>query len=681
MIQSFLSKPMPRIQTTRQGTHPAVPKLPTRHDAQPHTRLGTWLFRGGRLEHTEHFEETHPWYEVVWLTGVDYFSSLAYQPGIALLAVGALAPPATLILILVTLAGALPVYSQVASRSFAGQGSIAILENLLSGWRAKILVLVLIGFAATDFVITMTLSAADAARHAIENPFLRPHLGDHHELLTMALLTLLAIVFVIGFREAIRLAVFVAIPYILLNLIVLGAGLGRILHQPLLFLNWRGFLRAHYDWTGLFVASALVFPKLALGLSGFETGVSVMPLVENNAGREVDSLASPRAIPVGRVRNTRKLLVFAATLMGCLLVLSSLVTTLLIPPAAYALGGAATGRATAYLAHELLGNAFGTLYDLSTIAILWFAGASAMAGLINLIPRYLPRFGMAPHWVSYRRPMVLVLFAANLVVTIIFRANVEAQGGAYATGVLVLILSAAIAVTISLWRESLEQTEGGTRICLRAVYFLIVSLVFAYTVTANVFERPAGVYISAGFIFAVLLLSAVSRYHRSKELRVSDVTFADQTSATLWPSLAGQKVNLVPLEFNSSSARMARGSEIRKHYHVSGPMAFLHVHLLDNRSEFITPLRISIRQEQENFVIDVRGAVAIANSIAYISELLQPKTIFLELTRQNLMMQSLRYLFWGEGEVGLLVYSILLHYWEWADPAEQLRPILYLMSA
>ena len=654
-------------------TRATVLRLPTPETAPPRTALGKWFFRGGRLDALRVHERSYGWYWVIWLTGVDYFSSLAYQPGIALLAAGLLSPTATLILVAVTLLGALPVYVQVAGRSYAGQGSIAMLENLLTGWKSKILVLVLLGFAATDFVITMPLSAADAARHAVANPYLKTYLGHAQLGLTLFLLLVLAIIFLIGFKEAIRVATFVAIPFMLLNLVVIVAGLLRIAAHPELASHWRLAMSMHTDWTSIAIASALVFPKLALGLSGFETGVAVMPLV---AGEKEIETAD---VPAGRIRNTRKLLAAAAVIMGVYLIFSSFATTILIPESAYRVGGPASGRALAYLAHEILGNIFGTVYDLSTIAILWFAGASAMAGLINLIPRYLPRFGMAPHWVSYRRPMVVVLFAIDVIVTLVFKANVEAQGSAYATGVLVLILSAAVAVSLALWREYQTGRRIGGKALALSVFFWAVSLLFVYTVIANVIERPDGVIISSIFIAVILIFSALSRYQRAKELRVSELTFINESSAALWPVLAGKRVNLVPIREMDRAGRIAKSAEILGHYHVTGPIAFLHVNLLDNRSEFIAPLRIRIRQEDGYFVLDVWGAVALANTIAYLTELLDPIALFLDLTGQNLMSQAAKYMLWGEGETALMVYTILLHYWEWAGKTRD-RPHLHLMS-
>ena len=182
----------------------------------------------------------------------------------------------------------------------------------------------------------------------------------------------------------------------------------------------------------MIAAAMIVFPKLALGLSGFETGVAVMPLVKGDPTDTEDR-------PLGRIRNTKKLLLVAALIMSVMLMMSSIVTTVLIPAEDMLPGGDAAGRALAFLAHEHLGTLFGTIYDIATVAMLWFAGASALAGLLNLVPRYLPRYGMAPEWARANRPLIVIFTLITFVVTIAFRADVEAQGGAYATGVLVLI--------------------------------------------------------------------------------------------------------------------------------------------------------------------------------------------------------------------------------------------------
>ncbi|MBI3952287.1 MAG: hypothetical protein HY314_17695 [Acidobacteria bacterium] len=649
--------------------------IPVPRTAPPKTFWGRWFLRHSQLDELPGHESTHPWYQVLWLTGVDYFSTLGYQPGIALLAAGALSPVATAILLAVTLLGALPTYAQVARRSYAGQGSIAMLENLLPGWPGKLFVLILLGFAGTDFVITMTLSAADAALHAVENPYLHPYLGDARLATTIMLLALLATVFMKGFREAIGLAMAVAVPYLLLNLIVIVRGVMEIARHPELLSKWRLDLLAHGDWTALLLASAFIFPKLALGMSGFETGVTVMPLVSGGP----EDFA--REYPAGRIRATRKLLASAAAIMSFMLITSSLVTTMLIPEEAYAPEGPAAGRAIAYLAHKYLGNTFGSIYDISTITILWFAGASAMAGLLNLIPRYLPRFGMAPQWVAYARPLVVVLFMIGVIVTVVFDADVEAQGGAYATGVLVLMLSASIAVALALWSEFREK-KGDLR-PLQSLwlcgYFWLISGVFGFTLVDNVIERPDGVIIASVFITSIILLSAISRYRRSTELRVLDIRLTDPESFRLWPSLVGKKVNAVPLRTPTLAARIRKEQEIRKYYAISGPLAFIHVNLLDDRSEFLSRLRVKVRTEGENYVVEVFGAVAIANTLAYLSELMDPISLFLGLSRQNLMAQALRYLLWGEGEVGLMVYTILIRYWEWT-PEEDVRPLIFLMS-
>jgi hypothetical protein len=483
-------------------------------------RFYHWFFEGAR-ETAVVAPHQSSWWNVMCLTGVDYFSTLGYQPGIAFLAAGLLSPMATIVLVLLTLVGALPMYRRVAELSPHGQGSIQILEELLPRWRGKAMVLCLLGFAATGFIITITLSAADASAHIIENP-LAPRWLNHPVVVTLLLLTALGGIFLKGFREAVGVAVPIVGIYLALNVILIAHELMLVWQQPNAFEGWYGAARQQHGGFGMMsLVALLLFPKLALGLSGFETGVAVMPLVRGDTD---DTERQPR----GRIRNTKKLLTTAALIMSVLLVGSSIVTTRLVPAEAFAVGGEAYGRALAYLAHAHLGETFGTIYDLSTVAILWFAGASALVGLLNLVPRYLPRYGMAPEWAKANRPLVVIFTAVTFTVTILFEADVISQGGAYATGVLVLMGSAALAVTLAARRSG--QTYVG---------YLLLTFVFGYTTVVNIVERPEGIKIASFFIAGIVVSSLFSRVMRSTELRVHGVDPDPQAQAFIKEAAKG----------------------------------------------------------------------------------------------------------------------------------------------
>jgi len=610
----------------------------------PRFTLAKWLLAGtsGARHH-----ETYPWWKVMCLTGVDYFSTLGYQPGIAFVAAGLLSPVATLVLVAVTLLVALPVYSQVAARSPNGGGSIYMLEDLLPRWRGKVAVLVLLGFALTDFIITITLSAADATAHIVENPFV-PDWLDHPVPVTLVLLAALGAVFLRGFKEAIGLAVFIVLVYLSLNGAVLFVALLEVARRPELLAGWRSALLVSHGSPWMMIGvSAVLFPKLALGLSGFETGVAVMPLVR---GDETDVPASPR----GRVRNTRKLLVSAAVVMSVALVGSSLVTTLLIPARAFEERGEANGRALAYLAHRHLGHGFGTLYDLSTIAILWFAGASAMAGLLNLVPRYLPPYGMAPEWARATRPLVLVFTGVTFLVTLLFDADVEAQGGAYATGVLVLMSSASVAVTIANWK---------TR---RRGIWLMTTLVFGYTTVANVIERPEGIKIASLFILSIVVTSLLSRAIRSTELRIDRVRLNPKAKAFIQEVGAGgiriiaHRPDKRTIEEYDKKERQAR----EDHSLEDGePLIFLEVSQGD-ASEFTHDLHVRGVRMGRHRILRTKSP-AIPNAIAALLLHLRDATggqipnAYFGWTEGNPITYVLKYLALGEGDTAPVTREVL----------------------
>lgn len=655
-----------------------------------------WLYRdvaeGEGLSKPEGHQHQHPWWKVMCLTGVDYFSTLGYQPGIAFLAAGALSPFATLVLVLLTLFGALPMYRRVAEESPHGDGSISMLERLLSRWKGKMLVLVLLGFVATSFIITITLSAADATAHIIENPFVRVSLPilDHPVIVTLVLITFLGAVFLKGFNEAIGIAVAIVVVYLTLNIIVIGFGLYYIfvLHTEI-FANWQALLLQHPDVNGsmmwLVLVSFLLFPKLALGLSGFETGVVVMPLIKSDdqlpatasdsflsdTATDGDAVARNKRLLEGRIKNAKKLLTSAALIMCVLLTGSSIITTMLIPAEKFQLGGEANGRAISYIAHLYFGDVFGSVYDVSTILILWFAGASAMAGLLNIVPRYLPRYGMAPDWARAVRPLVLVFTVICFIVTIFFAADVTAQGGAYATGVLALMASAATAVTISAWRRRENKKY----------LFLIITIVFTYTIVINIIEQPDGIKIATAFIIAIISASFISRVMRSTEIRIDRIELDAAAKAFLDEIDAEGEIRIVTNRRETGDMTEYRFKEHEKrvdnHIPSSDPVLFYEIETGD-ASEFRG--RLLIRGvDVDGYKILRTQAPAVPNAIAAFLLYLRDKTgkiphVYFGWSEGNPIMYLARYILFGEGDTAPVTREILRQ----AEEDPELRPNVHV---
>lgn len=671
------------------------------------------------------------WLWVLCILGLDYFSTLAYQPSITFHETGRLGPLATTAVVLLTLFGALPIYCYLAGRSTGGQGSLGLINKLIHGWHGKTLVLVLLGFAATDFVMLKTLSLADAAVHVLnqhdagrqENARLaagwlhettRDLAGEYaasfvnDQLVVTIVLGIIGTVFWYVLRNGFNRNVLVlAVPliglYLLMTGVLIVGGVWRLVDRPEVFENWLEHMRfgrlelsLHTNdpegWGLIAFLSFLVLPNLALGLSGFELSMVLMPQVEGEPGEEP---------PTTRVWNTRKVLITAAVVMSVFLLGSVLVTTLLIPEQQFQAGGLANNRALAYLAHggevghldekgrqvldreplmPFCGIVFGTAYDVVTVLVLCLAGTSVMTVLAVLLPMFLLRFGMEVPMMQ-RWGVLLILFAGiNMAVTVYFKADVEDQRGAYATGVLVLITGAAVATVVDKRREYQKDTESGWSVLYYADLAIhsIVAIVFAATMLAVIVRSGSGLWISLCFIVTILAMSIASRAWRADELRTTGFEFKDTQAEFLWNALRSADFPiLVPL--HPGQDHDEKEKQIREEHHLApdADIVFLEV-CVDDPSEFFQKLMIEIVQVGKRYLIKVTNCVSVAHAIAAIalemSRYSKPPGLHFGWPELDILSASWSYLAFGEGNIPWKVRELIVR--AEPDPAKRPRVIV-----
>jgi hypothetical protein len=659
------------------------------------------------------------WWLVLCLIGLDYFSTLAYLPSLAVEAAGPLAPLAALLVVAVTLLAALPVYLYVVGRSPHGRGGTGVIERLVPGWPGKLVVLLILAFVATDFVVTQNLSVADAAEHLRANPYFQEYVDPllacyvhpeewsssplwlrlvkafDRQLVVTLLLSLVSFSLWTWWRKGsprvfLRVAVVVVLSYLALNAIVIGSAIeylsdaGRPLVEGWLDVTRidlhaiegeRGTGRAIWRLCQFALVS---FPYVALGLSGFELSMAVTPLVR---GSDDDDPQSPR----GRIHNMRKLLVTAALIMAPALLCAVTGATILIPVHQLQPQGAAVHRALSYLAHggtladgrsgtamnELFGPAFGTLYDGCTIAILCLAGACVAIALRDYVPEYLQRFGMELDW-AHRIGIKMRFFNILVIaVVILFHANISALQWVYATSVLVLLSSGSFAAVCDLrerFRSGFARVLASWPVALVLIFFLTMVLL-------TVLISRSGLEIALAFGVGILVTSFVSRWIRSTELRFQGFEFVDDESRARWDGCCRYEFQVLVPHRPGLHSRSEKERAIRERHRIGAgiPVILIEARLDDPSDFFHLPLLRVVREDGFE-VIQVSRCASVAHVLAAIglemAKVGRPPELHFGWSDETPLAANVNFLLFGEGNIPWMVRELLRR----AEPNAEKRP-------